>query len=467
MKTKTLLLLGVLFFIVFLMGCGNKVKNEAELRGDLIGSSNFEMIEGSEVTNLSIIKRLIDEDNKKDTVYVSVELEHKAAKESRAYIMYYTKYEDGWRLDSVETYYGDEISWTIQPKNIPSNKQIMQELIEWSNANIDAAYDVLSEDLSEELTNTYFFEEGKYATQIFSGERISECIYSCIVETERVFNVVDVKELRVLFFEFDSLTYQWAIYDSKLLDLRGEWYLEGIWEFPTNGANIQYDQYEGSYGIDAYEKYKGVCSHNEDIWDFNFTLVFPTSEEIPWFMHSIGGDFDSVDLRIKISPDRIFGKEGYWGSQYMDLELVSSEREHKVLETTGIIDMSSKDNTKPYNEIAKEAIDYIFVEKSISSIEKLWHPVVVDDELKWIEEFIEDNEYKLISTIPLYSTVITNEDSSNQENFLALQQVGIEAEDICICTFYLEVEYDGEIQYKEFQVNLVEEEGKIYILNAM
>ena len=87
MKRKMLIFITAILIAVLFAGCGNKVKNEEDLLVDLVADSSFYMVEGSEVTELSIIKRLTDEENKTDKVYVSINIDHEAATATQAYIM--------------------------------------------------------------------------------------------------------------------------------------------------------------------------------------------------------------------------------------------------------------------------------------------------------------------------------------------------------------------------------------------
>ena len=186
-----------------LCGCGQKCKNEEELLQDLTNSSSFYYVEGSEATGLNIIKRLTEKESKKDTVYVEINLEHEAASETRAYIMYYTNYNDGWELDGVEEYRGDDAVWKVTPKVVPSTETIMQQLIQYSNAKIDASYS--EQFVNENLTDLYFFEEGKYSTHINPGELISDLEYACLARTYREFDYCDVYEEKVLNFQLQYL----------------------------------------------------------------------------------------------------------------------------------------------------------------------------------------------------------------------------------------------------------------------
>ena len=138
---KIRMILTMLLLMISLVGCVKSVKAEKELLEDLVSSSEFNMVEGGNASELSIIKRLTDQENREDTVYVKINIEHENATATEAYIMHYTCYNDGWRLDSIENYYGDEVEWKIVPNRIPTNEEIMEELIANSNRQIELRYE--------------------------------------------------------------------------------------------------------------------------------------------------------------------------------------------------------------------------------------------------------------------------------------------------------------------------------------
>lgn len=162
------LFITILLTFVLCTGCSNsvKIKNEEELLEDLLTNSIFYMSEDGEVSELSIIKRLTDQDDKTDTVYVSIEIEHEVYLEIRAYIMYYTCYNEGWLLEGIEEYNGNEIEWKNVFKNPPqimTDEELSDIFIEHVTTNYpecnftdyqvnissrNASYDNISEDVN-------------------------------------------------------------------------------------------------------------------------------------------------------------------------------------------------------------------------------------------------------------------------------------------------------------------------------
>lgn len=110
---KILVTMVMLVMAISLVGCGKSVKAEKELLEDLVANSEFHMVEDSTASSLTVIKRLTDQENRKDTVYAEISIEHENASATQAYIMHYTCYNDGWRLDSIEQYYGEEVEWKL------------------------------------------------------------------------------------------------------------------------------------------------------------------------------------------------------------------------------------------------------------------------------------------------------------------------------------------------------------------
>lgn len=346
MKRKVLFLIAAFLLAVICSGCGNSVKTEGELKKDLTAHSGFFMVDGSEVSELSIIKRLTDEDNKTDTVYVSILIDHPNATENRAYVMNYTLYNEGWILDDVEDYFGDEAVWNISPKGAPSNEQIMEELIAYSNSQIDLEYaNYLT--LPEELTHTYFFEDGKYATKIYSGSFPYPTEYSCTVETDRVFNYAKVYVKQQLYFSFNEFSYEWYLtYDEILsLDHGLDFYIDGTWQDPLSGATIWF--YESSAwgsgqrfdGI-PYSDFYAECSISGKKYTDEFVMLCPTTQRIDTALTTLGDVvFAPINVSIWISPDQLWCYD-WFTEQIYELVPIKLDSYPSKLEVTGIIDMT-------------------------------------------------------------------------------------------------------------------------------
>lgn len=339
MKRRILFWLTVLVLAIMLSGCGNPVKTEEALLEDLSRNSDFSMVEGSQITEFSIVKRLTDKDSKTDSVYVSLLIDHPNATASRAYVMNYTLYNDGWHLDNIERYDGDEVDWTVTPKNPPSNEQIMDAVIAYSNAQIDAAYE--NQLIPSELRHIYFFEEGKYATSIspwspFSGEQV--VVYD--VTTNRVFNYATVCEEQLVAFEFYSSTFSWELNTIEINYTSGTWHLSGLW-----GASNRTEDFYLSLLVDntssennPYTLFEcGVVSDGDYIYD-DTNVYFPTSQKITSGYVQLGDIMWSpVYMQVFISADMIICIDKFSGTQFT-LEPLALDSYPAALDSTGILD---------------------------------------------------------------------------------------------------------------------------------
>lgn len=216
MKVKLIMVISIFLLVGIMTGCGKRIKNEKELARDLSENSDFYMVEGSEISDLTVIKRLTDETNKTDKVYVSVNVEHEAASKTCAYIMNYTCYNEGWMLDSIEAYYGEEAVWEITPKALPTNEEIEASLISYSKAQIDA-----DDGEIEGVSQLYFCKEEEipYTIKIYPGDSTSDLSYSCIAETMvGLYGDGDDVAIELLWFYFDEYTYEWKISSSEIVN---------------------------------------------------------------------------------------------------------------------------------------------------------------------------------------------------------------------------------------------------------
>ena len=343
MKRRMLFLLAVLLTVV-LAGCGNAVKDEQELMEDLNSTCRIFMVEGSQVTELSIIKRLTDKDNRTDKVYVSILIDHSNATESRAYVMNYTLYNDGWMLDDVEDYYGDEAVWKVSPKGAPTNEQVMAALIAYSNAQIDAAY--AEQYQSDKIPHLYFFEEGKYVSKIYIGEFISEVQYTCMVETMRAFNYALVSEIETLYFLFDDFSYAWELYDADVILDGGSWNFKGEWYSPLHDLTLDVTKFYDSFDFDKNVQTKGFecrIAYDGEYLVFYPILYYPTSSMIyinHVFFEDGTGIFKNSICHLLVTPDTIICDT--YRHDFCELEPIGFYESIPPLDRTGIIDMGTK-----------------------------------------------------------------------------------------------------------------------------
>ncbi len=101
----------VIFITTALLGvitaCGigtPTVKSEEQLKADIIDKVSMFQTD-VEISSLKIIKRQTNEDKMSDTVYVEVEGIGPYYECVMSYIMYYSLYDQGWLLDTVERWY--------------------------------------------------------------------------------------------------------------------------------------------------------------------------------------------------------------------------------------------------------------------------------------------------------------------------------------------------------------------------
>lgn len=156
-RPRPLLLCALL--LLLLTGCGKKTAGDTRLLDDLNASDYFLVSsEGVQFSKLTVDKRLTDEAQKSDQVYVTAEGENDLFACSLCLQMNYTLYNDGWLLDSVEELYMDTDS--ITPKAEPtqaeidialrgavgsedfSAKQISKE-VDFENASVYYTYEIL------------------------------------------------------------------------------------------------------------------------------------------------------------------------------------------------------------------------------------------------------------------------------------------------------------------------------------
>lgn len=190
----------LLFVSVIISGCGSSgIKKEKELKEDLADNGYFSTVEGTEISDLTVIKRMTDKKSKEDKVYVSVELDHEAATESRAYVMNYSKYNSGWLLDSVEPYYGDEAEWIVIPKKGPEQEKITKEYYNYAAEYIEYA---IYETTYSAINGNIFWEKLKTAKNNDNN------MYQCAVEID---SEILSENVMYLEFYFDSWSYEWYL----------------------------------------------------------------------------------------------------------------------------------------------------------------------------------------------------------------------------------------------------------------
>jgi len=235
-KLKVVIIVGLISVLAMsLMGCGEKTKQEAELKEDLLNNKRFWIADDFEVTDFAIIKRLTDEEQSKDTVYVSMKAGNEFYYETMAYTMYYTKYNEGWLLDSVEQYFGDDFEYKAVPLKAPLQTTIFDEIKTNSDISVRSFWEewpILS------VKDLYFFEDGKYTYSIKNETcDLEKGFYGCDLIVEREFELVTVHEVISITFWFESSNphfFGWNLATAEISEITYEWNIEGVWKHPND-----------------------------------------------------------------------------------------------------------------------------------------------------------------------------------------------------------------------------------------
>lgn len=342
----------VLLALILLHGCSG-TKNETELMEDLQSSDAFSLPDGLEAENLSIIKRLTDD--KTDKVYVQIDVQNASFFQTRAYVMDYTCYNEGWMLDNVEEYWENEF-WVVIPKVEPEETLVLEELIEWSNASIQSGYDWSS--VVSSVQCPMFFEEGKYTVD-FSEKQLKNNSYECLVSVTRPFDYVISYEDILLTLTIDPYCYNWELVSAESVDLSADQCIARSWQ-SRNGDAIYFSDLKGrnntytlsSASVNGYSVY-GV------------ELVLP----IPSFQQILPSTaiIDHHDPRGTIYGEITLWPNGMW----------VTDRDGEIVKFDGIVDIcyAGSKSTKKYATFGQEWIKTIYVEHDIDRFISMIHPV--------------------------------------------------------------------------------------------
>lgn len=100
-KKRLFFCLTVCLLLSVLSGCSPSAKNEREITEDLQGNPAF-ISQSVQIGSCEIIKRQTDPKNKSDIVYVTAYIDEDELKCTLSYVMYYSLYNEGWLLETVE-----------------------------------------------------------------------------------------------------------------------------------------------------------------------------------------------------------------------------------------------------------------------------------------------------------------------------------------------------------------------------
>lgn len=296
MKKWCTLLVILLVISAMLAGCGGgtitqtrtDIKNEASMKEDLSAKSGL-FVDGTQITNLTVIKRLTNEEDRTDEVYVSVELDHPGATAVQNYKLNYTKYNEGWMLDSVEEYYNEEYIWDLEPKGGPTPERIESELLQYSANEIQLAEEglYLYNYATNEYTKTFYYYEyveGQYALKVYDG-KLDGNHYRCLVTAEKDLYGAPTYVCKEVSFLFNAYTYEWDL--REVLPLEYHVYENGVpdnWMAVIGVEEITYGEEYSDY-IELSEKV--IQSYYID-HDFNSVVELMS----PYMNVLLGGESD-------------------------------------------------------------------------------------------------------------------------------------------------------------------------------
>ena len=312
---KKILKIFVLFLVVMLMsGCGSKMKDENELKQDLLSNKDFWIADGWEVTDFEIIKRLTEKEQGKDTVYVSMKMGNEFYYQTMAYTMYYTEYNEGWLLDSIEQYFGSDFEYVAVPLKVPTHEAIFEEVKSNSDISVRSFFE---EHSISSVRDLYFFEEGKY-TYIVEDEvaDLEGGSYSCQLVIDRKFELVTVHEVMDVMFNFESYNpdfFGWNLVSAEISETTYDWDIEGTWKHPGSQYPIVVSGYDNASEptINVMFTGRGLLLGGEWSKEESFTLKQVNSEQI---MTTWCTPEDSLGIELFIiTPDAVVDYDGnYW-----------------------------------------------------------------------------------------------------------------------------------------------------------
>ena len=433
----------VLLTGLLLTGCGNDVRTEKELQSDLKSHSEFQMAEGGEISDFTIIKRKTDEHNKSDIVYVSVVVDHEMAPETRSYIMTYSEYNEGWMLDRLDVYMQDENDWTVTPKGGPANDTIMEQLIGNSNSHLFTEADLQEgaekAGLSDGWENICFFEDGKYTSEIYDGN-LEDFTYKCIVETNRKFNFVEVQEIDELTFEFNKYSYGWDLIHYEILDSRAEWNLQENWEVHSGFVTLDWSRTNYAEQWASYD----IAFDDGEVNLHGFVkLDFPTSKDTGW-----------VQILLEGTKSLIFCPDKICFSDYERLTYMEPMSSSVNTEKESIIDIQISEENERYAETAEKIARLIYEERDREAVYELVHPFFRDVIMEYLEDFMYTyaNQFDDVEIYIKELEIDTDDEFSEY-----MLSEGYHVDKVIACNLMIVTETEAGKDMEKFEVFLIED----------
>lgn len=287
---------------VLLLGCnsGISTKDEKGLIADL--STRDGLVDGGTITDLEIIKRLTDEEDRIDTVYVSATLEHENYTAIRSFVMEYVLYNDGWILENA--CFDGSVNKII-PNSAATEVDIVEAIKshsyltieDWQYYLLEGEYSVLYSDIG---VGCVYFEDGTYDIQITDNNATESACHASVI-INRAFAYADVTECADVVLYFDDRNGRWRVDTYEVTDLSVEWHLDGYWQTQDYVNTIELSlvsQTENDDETSIIEikdrflvEWRG---HEEDLW-----IMRPNSQRLiteSW-LYSVGyGDYDFLEV---------------------------------------------------------------------------------------------------------------------------------------------------------------------------
>ena len=353
MKRKLIVSIFVIMIVLLLQGCSG-TKNETELMTDLQACDAFCLPDGVTAGKISIIKRLTDDKNKTDKVYVQLEVQNAVFHQTRAYVMDYTHYNEGWMLDNVEEYWEDDF-WAVTPKIEPDENLVLEELIEWSNSSIQASYEWAQ--VESPMQGSMFFEEGKFSAT-FSEKNLEGSYYKCLVSVTRPFEYVICNEDIMVTLAIDPYDYSWELVAAESVDLSVDQCIARSWISNGNDA-IYFSKLERDNNIFTMS---GADVNGYSVYDVELELCIPSFEQILPSTAII----DHYDPRGTIYGEISLWPDGMW----------ITDRDGETEKFVGEIETcyAGSKTTEKYAEFGKEWLESIYIEHDIDRFIGMIHP---------------------------------------------------------------------------------------------
>lgn len=434
-----------------LVGCGNSVKSEKELSDDL--AAHLSLGENSQISELTIIKRLTNDKDRTDKVYVQATLESKYASIEQAYVMDYTKYNDGWRLDDATEYHNNDASWNVQVKGKPSDEDVLNSLILYSNYQGQ-----MNSNFCEKFEPFYFFEEDKYSISVnpsFINPQIDE--YSCVVEINRLFDHFYITEKVLLDFTFNYFNYEWLLMNAKFLEATGNSDYSTTWYSPELNFSITLGPLE-KYWSNTYGLFDLTMNETGETIPYGLTFAYPTvysSYMGTYALDRLG--YGSGEFYLEMTPNAIAVHNTSENKHYELLPIGESPDKLPQLERTGII----QDNNK-YQEYVKDVISAVIENDDYTGLKDAWDS---EGEQPFLNN-IPDIKSELMGALiyPGSTQFIEKSDDSEYYDYCLefLTAKGFQPDEIVVCSICIREDYDFE--YASFLI--VNEGGKMRIAVA-